>query len=215
MKAQRHALEVVALYLLAAAGCESDSPTDTVTAGAGVRPDGGGWQPIGTECAADAGTAECGGGYFDWDGCKRRRIAQQCYVAETTNGETLCMAPDDPGLIAVLSDIIQSNGFIPEFNFSEPMIVPLPASCESLIACCDQQSGNTRTRCFDRIDRDYREYSVCRQPNSQAEEERRYGCLGADSDAGTREDSDADAGSSTTSGHSLCCYNACGHTKDT
>ncbi|MET0384979.1 MAG: hypothetical protein ABW321_03420 [Polyangiales bacterium] len=225
--AQRYALEVFALYLLAATCCGSDSTGAAPIAGAGgSKPaaggeggpaagsgagagtsGSGGRLSRGDECRPDAGTPECGGGYWDWDGCKQRYITETCYLVESGGADPACLPADDPGLIARLGDINFSAVFVPEFIVAAAPSRSLPSSCEPHIACCDGLSGVELETCFDRFDRldnDVIATAVCERPVTA--------CSSRDADAGSSDNETSDAGAEPK--HSLCCYNACGHTKD-
>jgi hypothetical protein len=226
------ALQILALYALAAIGCnDSDSSALHRDAGAGARsgPDAGrarvadagkapgprnGGRPDATVApnseVCDAGPQTngvkvCDAARFDWlRQCKVRYEGTQCYVA--SSGEA-CLPASDPGVIPKVLDWISSAGFQAEFVLDDAPRVGVPASCDKMLDCCAQQPDDMlATLCYDRVD-DPDALQRCGDPLPAMFAP---ACPGVDADSGTAPVNDA-AGVR----FSLCCYKVCGYDVDT
>lgn len=226
MTRERFALEILALYALAAVGCSDDpsNPSAPDAGGGGTSPQGG-KQAGGTDAATaqggsggrtmmmkgdacDAGALlddtlkQCADARLDWmQSCRPRYEDTQCYVV--TDGSP-CLPATDPKLVEHLVDFIASAGFTPEFVIADAPGGEVPASCDKLLECCAQLPDNyLRVSCYDQVDDPKRQpycsdWSPSRlQPNVT--------CPAAEADAGTP----------ASERPRLCCYRTCGYTTAT
>jgi len=138
-----------------------------------------------------------------------RAVAVACYVATSAAGNLHCLPASDPDLVSRLQDANHSCAFIAEFVIEATADVALPASCDTLLVCCNSATNSEpwkKMSCEDTadnlagIDHQYRG-GVCPFTTSQF-------C----GDAGSAMIGDADGGDEADSTrYGLCCYQTCGH----